>query len=379
MLSLITHTQKFKPLCLTVLGAGGTGKSVLINTLVSCIHNIFQDNNSVFVTAPTGAAAFNVGGTTIHKEFKIRVTDITGHDCLGDGAKQQLQDKLQRTIAIIFDERSMISQQVFGTAERNVKETAHNGGHDTEDWGGIPIVILFGDDYQLPPIGLGAIDSFRNQGKNKTSQNGAKQFINLGRKTMELTIQMRQNEEQNQLHQLLKHYQVGSPRKEDEDVLLELHLNSGKLTQSQVKKVKEAATYIFANKKEMNEHNWEKLREEHSPTNPVARIQSQTTSKGIKYKGCARCIIKESDVEPILNICRAAKVQITGENFEPDWGLFNGSIGKVIEIIYDKGASPLDGTLPKFIITDFPTYPGPAWITDNPTWVPMPTIEIKCS
>jgi hypothetical protein len=68
---------------------------------------------------------------------------------------------------LIFDERSMIGQQVFGTAERNVKEMAHNGGHDTEDWGGIPVVLLFGDDYQLPPIGLGAIDSFRNQGKIK--------------------------------------------------------------------------------------------------------------------------------------------------------------------------------------------------------------------
>jgi hypothetical protein len=30
----------------------------------------------------------------------------------------------------------------------------------------------------------------------------------------------------------------------------------------------------------MIEHNWEKLREQHSPTNPIARIQTQTTSKG---------------------------------------------------------------------------------------------------
>jgi hypothetical protein len=125
---------------------------------------------------------------------------------------------------------------------------------------------------------------------------------------MELTKQMIQNEEHSQLCQLLKYYRVGSPRKEDEDILLDLHLNSGKLTQAQVEKVKESATYIFANKKEMNKHNWEKLKEEHSPTNPVARIQSQTTSKGIKYKGRASCITKEIDVEPILNICHAAKV-----------------------------------------------------------------------
>jgi hypothetical protein len=56
-------------------------------------------------------------------------------------------------------------------------------------------------------------------------------------------------------------------------------------------------TYIFTNKKEMIEHNWEKLKEEHSPTYPVARIQKQTTSKGITYKGGASCITKKSDIQ----------------------------------------------------------------------------------
>jgi hypothetical protein len=40
-------------------------------------------------------AAYNVGGTTIHKEFKISVSNIPGCDGLGDGMKQQLLDKLQ--------------------------------------------------------------------------------------------------------------------------------------------------------------------------------------------------------------------------------------------------------------------------------------------
>ncbi len=66
----------FIPLCMTVLGCGGTGQSVLINTLVTCIRTIFQDNNSVFVTAPTRVAAYNVGGSTIHKEFKVGVKDV---------------------------------------------------------------------------------------------------------------------------------------------------------------------------------------------------------------------------------------------------------------------------------------------------------------
>jgi predicted GTPase len=52
-LSLYNATEdrkkKFKPLRMTVMGCGGTGKSVLINTLVCCIRKVFDDNNSVLL------------------------------------------------------------------------------------------------------------------------------------------------------------------------------------------------------------------------------------------------------------------------------------------------------------------------------------------
>jgi ATP-dependent DNA helicase PIF1 len=150
---------------MTVMGCGGTGKSVLIHTLVSYIRTIFQDNNSMFVTAPTGAAAYNVGGTTIHKEFKIGINNAATNEELSNYAKQELMNKLPKAIALFFDERSMIAQVVIGTAEINVRETAHNRGYDTEDWSGIPAVVLFGDDCQLPPPSLGAKDWLINQGK----------------------------------------------------------------------------------------------------------------------------------------------------------------------------------------------------------------------
>ncbi len=107
---------------------------------MGCIRSIFQDNNSVFVTAPTGAAAYNVGGSTIHKEFKIGIQDIATHENMSHNQKEELMNKLLNTIVFFFDERSMISQLVIGRAEKNVRETAHDGGHETEDWGGIPVV-----------------------------------------------------------------------------------------------------------------------------------------------------------------------------------------------------------------------------------------------
>ncbi len=88
--------------------------------------------------------------------------------------------------------------------------------------------------------------------------------------------------------------------------------------------------------------------------------------------------MKQSDIDPVLNICRGARVQIMGKNFEPDWGLFNGAVGDVIEIVYKESQSPLDGSCPEYVIVDIPTYRGPPWMSDKPTWVPIPPIEMKC-
>ena len=106
------------------------------------------------------------GGSTIHREFKINIRDIPGYNEMSDNTKKELMKKLLRAIALFFDERSMIGLMLLGQTETNIRETAHNGGHDTEDWGGIPIIAIFGDNYQLPPPVLpGAFDAFNTKNK----------------------------------------------------------------------------------------------------------------------------------------------------------------------------------------------------------------------
>ena len=57
----------FQPLRMTVCGKGGCGKSFVINCIVSHLRRMFQCNFVVHTVAPTGAAAFNVNGKTIHR------------------------------------------------------------------------------------------------------------------------------------------------------------------------------------------------------------------------------------------------------------------------------------------------------------------------
>ena len=60
-----------KPLRLFVSGVGGTGKSFLIEAIKLLVHRILGSAElTVVVAAPTGLAAFNVGGLTIHRLFQ---------------------------------------------------------------------------------------------------------------------------------------------------------------------------------------------------------------------------------------------------------------------------------------------------------------------
>ena len=64
--------ESFTPLRMTLCGVAGSGKSTLINTLVTTIRKITGKTNSVYVCGPTGSAAFDAGGETFHQLFNIQ-------------------------------------------------------------------------------------------------------------------------------------------------------------------------------------------------------------------------------------------------------------------------------------------------------------------
>jgi hypothetical protein len=61
----------FVPLRLTVRGAAGTGKSFIINTIVSYMRHMFDDNDVVHVVALTGLISFNVLGGGHYIDLRV--------------------------------------------------------------------------------------------------------------------------------------------------------------------------------------------------------------------------------------------------------------------------------------------------------------------
>ena len=125
-----------------------------------------------------------------------------GIDMNATSLKRMIQE-LTDTIAIIMDERSMISAYVLGTMEQYSRQAAFHGKNTNQSWGGIPIIIAIGDDYQLPSIEEGSFFCFGNRPniKHSTSeehfiQHGFDQFLELGKDVMELTSPQRIHETQ---------------------------------------------------------------------------------------------------------------------------------------------------------------------------------------
>src|SRR6187200_3305201 len=100
---------------MTLCGVAGSGKSTLINTLVTAIRKLTGKTDSVYVCGPTGSAAFNAGGETCHRLFNISGRLYNSE--LSAQALKSLMSKFENTIALIVDERSMIPAILLGTME----------------------------------------------------------------------------------------------------------------------------------------------------------------------------------------------------------------------------------------------------------------------
>ncbi len=138
-----------------ISGKAGSGKSTLVKTLVTLLRRMFQFNNVIQVAAPTGGAANGIGGQTIHRLFACSINKTA--KTLSQKEEERLLQSLRSTLALVFDERTMISSKLLAENESHTKHTAHGAKNKNQSWGGIPIVIMVGDEKQLHSIQRGVL------------------------------------------------------------------------------------------------------------------------------------------------------------------------------------------------------------------------------
>ena len=139
------------PLRMFVSGVGGTGKSFLIETLKAQVEDMWQtDDLTCAIAAPTGLAAFNIGGITIHRLFQLPVehnSKAAGYWSLPKTSQKVMKTTLRSMKLIIIDEISMVSSLNLAYMHLRLEELF--GG---SDWFGSCNVLFVGDLLQLQPV-----------------------------------------------------------------------------------------------------------------------------------------------------------------------------------------------------------------------------------
>ena len=105
-----------------------------------------DDQPIVLITAPTGSAAFQISGSTIHSAFLL-YGNIKSKPSWEKRSKMQL--KLEHLMLSITDEISMVSFKQFQSMNQTMCTLK---GTTDGNWGDI-CVLAVDDLYQLPPVG----------------------------------------------------------------------------------------------------------------------------------------------------------------------------------------------------------------------------------
>jgi len=157
-----TFTEQFinqtnQPVFLT--GKAGTGKTTLLHKIIESTHK------QAIIVAPTGIAALNAGGVTIHSFFQLPfggfIPEFNVAPQFTDAVKLETKDSLLRHFKmssqrkslirnmelLIIDEVSMLRADLLDA----IDWTLRNVRKDNRPYGGVQVLFI-GDLLQLPPV-----------------------------------------------------------------------------------------------------------------------------------------------------------------------------------------------------------------------------------
>ena len=294
-----------------ITGKAGTGKSTLLDYFRSITKK------TIVVLAPTGVAALNVGGETIHSFFRFK-PDITVDKVKKlRGRKADIFKKLD---AVIIDEVSMVRADLLDCIDRFLRL---NGKKKSRPFGGIQMVFI-GDLYQLPPVVTGREREIFKKHYASPYFFSAKGFEDFSMEFIELEKIYRQKDEK--FIRLLNAIRNNSLTDEDVETLnRRVNANFGG------KDTNGYTVYLSSTNKVAAEINAGHLRKLKKPISfYTARVSGSFAPQAYP-----------ADTE--LSLSPGAQVMLLNNDSGGRW--VNGTLGRIIEIRKDKKQEEPDEVL----------------------------------
>lgn len=287
-----------------VTGRAGTGKSTLLRALKSTFPG------KAVILAPTGLAAVNAGGQTIHSFFNFPLGPLdpatSEIPLFRSGApKSRLIKNLE---AIFIDEISMVRADLLDAIDISLRKNRESD----QPFGGVPIVA-FGDIWQLEPVVAGnAEQEFLAHHYNSPFFFDSAVIKSIGIDIIELKTVHRQANDQEFLW-LLDHIREGNPNELE-------HINA----RTDASPVEGTLNLTVTNAKAGAINNLRLLQINSPEHHYAAKIEGQFG--------------RELPAEEILRLKPGARVMFIKNSTE--W--VNGSLGTVIQPSDDKVTVLLD-------------------------------------
>ena len=334
------------PLRMIVSGTAGTGKSYLIH----CLRLLLQ--SKVRIVAPTGVAAFNVNGHTLHSLLSLP-TKGDFKDLQGEHL-----DKIQRGLSgvkyLIIDEISMVGRKMFGQVDSRLRQVFP---HCSDQVLGGCSCLLFGDFGQLPPVM--DLPLYTTSTSSSLSDIGSSCFQSFDRAVILDQIMRQSGQDPSQV--LFR------------DILL--RLRNGEVTESDWKHLMtrtpahvtdatssfNTSLCLFPTVEAVIDHNVSKL---HACGQPVAIIKAVHSGPNAS-KGSSD---DAGGLEPVVCLAKGARVMLSS-NLWVDMGLVNGAMGTVQAICYKTGQAP--PSLPVAVTVLFDHYSGPTLLDGTVPITPL--------
>ena len=203
--------EKLDPINLFVTGGARAGKSHLIKAIYHTEVKTFRygtinpERPTVALMAPTGVAAININGTTIHTALSIPKEFGDFAPKMSDQKRTQLRLTLSELKLLIVDEISMVTNTTVLHIHQRLKEIFNTP--NSELFARISFIAV-GDLYQLPPIRRRAVfENYKNDTYNLCHPWNAFKMI-------ELTEIMRQKDDK-PFTELLNRFRTGTQTEAD--------------------------------------------------------------------------------------------------------------------------------------------------------------------